>query len=105
MMSWDVSGLWTVGEDLLELANETYSELIKVEHRVLYLCLREAGLGIRDHAEMLQKGELKEGDKEYFRSVHEALRNIFSKIETGEYYEALIDVASKREEEVYSSLR
>jgi len=100
MLSWDVAKLTGVGEDLVELARDVYPQLIQVEHRVLYLSLREAGLGIRDRATTVQKGRLREEDKTYFRNVYEVLGNICRKLETGEYYEALLDVAAKREEDV-----
>lgn len=105
MLSWDVPQLQTVGEDLVELAKDIYPQLIQVEHRVLYVSLREAGLGIQDRVMMVQDGKLKDSDREYFRSVHEALDNICIKIETGEYYKALLAVAEKRQEEVFASHR
>jgi hypothetical protein len=105
MLSWDVPQLQTVGEDLVELAKDIYPQLIQVEHRVLYVSLREAGLGIQDRIMMVQDGKLKDSDREYFRSVHEALDNICIKIETGEYYKALLAVAEKRQEEVFASHR
>jgi hypothetical protein len=105
MLSWDVPQLQTVGEDLVELAKDIYPQLIQVEHRVLYVSLREAGLGIQDRVMMVQDGKLKDSDWEYFRSVHEALENICIKIETGEYYKTLLAVAEKRQEEVFASHR
>jgi hypothetical protein len=103
MLSWDVSQLEAVGRDLVELAKDIYPQLIQVEHRVLYVSLREAGLGIQDRVTMVQEGKLSESDKEYFRSVHEALGNICAKIETGEYYKALLAVAAKRQEEAFAA--
>ena len=103
MSSWDVAKLGDVGEDLLKLARDVYPQLIEVEHRILFQSLREAGLGIRARVAEIRKGELKEEDKVYFRNVHEALGNICGKIETGEYYRALLDVAAKRERERLSS--
>ncbi len=103
MSSWDVAKLGDVGEDLLKLARDVYPQLIEVEHRILFQSLREAGLGIRARVAEIRKGELKEEDKVYFRNVHEALGNICGKIETGEYYKALLDVAAKREQERLSS--
>ena len=105
MLSWDVPQLQTVGEDLVELAKDIYPQLIQVEHRVLYVSLREAGLGIQDRVMMVQDGKLKDSDRDYFRSVHEALDNICIKIETGDYYKALLAVAEKRQEEVFASHR
>ncbi len=105
MLSWDVPHIQAVGEDLVELAKETYPELIQVEHRVLYVSLREAGLGIQDRVAAIQKGKLEASDKEYFRSVHEALGNICGKIETGEYYKALLAVAAKRQEEAFAAYK
>jgi len=101
MLSWDVVRFVRTGEDLVELAHDVYPELIQVEHRILYLSLREAGLGIKNRAVTVQKRPLKEEDKEYFRSVHEVLGNICRKMETGEYYKALLDVAAQREKEGY----
>ena len=101
--SWNIDKLGDVGEDLLKLARDVYPQLVEVEHRVLFQSIREAGLGIRARVAKIQRGELREEDKTYFRSVHEALGNICGKIETGEYYRALLDVASKREKESLSS--
>jgi hypothetical protein len=102
MLSWDIQQLQVVGEDLVKLAKDIYPQLVQVEHRILYVSLREAGLGIQDRVTMVQKRGLKEPDKEYFRSVHEALCNICEKIETGEYYKALLAVAAKRQEETFA---
>jgi len=99
MSSWDIAKIGDVGEDLLQLARDVYPQLIEVEHRILFQSLREAGLGIRARVAEIQNGELREEDKVYFRNVHEALGNICGKIETGEYYRALLDVAAKREEQ------
>jgi len=103
MSSWDIARINDVGEDLLQLARDMYPHLIEVEHRILFQSLREAGLGIRARVAEIQKGKLKEEDKTYFRNVHEALGNICGKIETGEYYKALLDVAARREEQQSSS--
>jgi len=99
MSSWDIAKIGDVGEDLLQLARDVYPQLIEVEHRILFQSLREAGLGIRARVAEIQKGELKEEDKAYFRNVHEVLGNICGKIETGEYYKALLGVAAKRKRE------
>ncbi len=101
MLSWEIAKLRGTGEDLVALASDVYPQLIEVEHRVLYLSLREAGLGIRDRVVAIQKRQLEDRDKEYFRGVHEVLGIICGKIETGEYYKALLDVAAKKEREGY----
>jgi hypothetical protein len=103
MLSWDIQQFQAIGEDLVKLAKDIYPQLIQVEHRVLYVSLREAGLGIQDRVAIIQKGKLGDSDKEYFRSVHEALGNICGKIETGEYYKALLAVAVKRQEEAFAA--
>lgn len=92
MLSWDVTNLKNIGDDLIRLAYEVHPQLAEVEHRVLHYSLRDAGLGMRVRALEIQTRKLEEEDKEYFRGVHEALRNIYEKIETGEYYRALIEV-------------
>ena len=96
MFNWNMPELRDVGEDLMKLALDVSSQLAEVEHRVLYQSLREAGLGIRQRAVEVQRRRLNDEDKEYFRSVHEALGNLCEKMETGEYYKALLAVASKR---------
>jgi len=105
MLSWDVMRLRTVGDDLVELAVDIRPQLIQVEHRVLYASLREAGMGIQDRVAMIQDKELTDSDREYFRSVHEALSNICTKIETGEYYKALLAVVKRRQKEVLAKHR
>ena len=99
MSSWDIVKIGDVGEDLIKLARDVYPQLIEVEHRILFQSLREAGLGIRSRVAEIRRGELREEDKIYFRNVHEVLGNLCEKIETGEYYRALLDVAAKRERE------
>jgi len=95
MLHWDVPKIRGVGEDLIDLAWDVSSDLIEVEHRILYRSLSEAGLGIWNRASEVQNRSLTKEDKEYFKSVHEALGNLCEKIETGEYYKALQEVASK----------
>lgn len=97
MLSWDMANIDNIGEELIRLSLDVYRPLMDAQHRVLSLSLREAGLGIKDRVFEIQNRRLEEKDKEYFRSVHEALRNICEKIETGEYYEALLSVAAKSE--------
>jgi len=103
MLSWDMSRMNGIGEDLIKLAWDVYPALVNVEHRILSLSLREAGLGIKDRVLEIERRQLREEDKEYFRSVHEALGNICEKIETGEYYQALLRMAfrSRMDRKVY----
>ncbi len=101
MLSWDVAKFRSIGEDLVELAREVHPQLIQVEHRVLYVSLREAGLGIQNRVVTIQHRRLEEEDKEYFRNVHDTLGYICRKIESGEYYQALLDVAARRDSEGY----
>ncbi len=96
MLSWDVVNLRSTGDDLIRLAHEAHPQLAKVEHRVLHRSLRDAGLGMRMRALEVQKRRLEERDKAYFREVHEALKNICEKIETGEYYRALVKVRDSK---------
>lgn len=102
MISWDMSSLKTVGEDITSLAKESYPQLIQVEHRVLYQALREAGLGIKNRAARISKKGINSGDRQYFRNVYNALTEICEKIETGEYYKALQEVVAQREQETLS---
>lgn len=95
LLSWDISEMRAVGEDLINLAWDVYPALVDVEHRILSLSLREAGLGIKERILEIQRRQLREEDKEYFKSVHEALGKVCEKIETGEYYRALLTIASK----------
>jgi len=99
MSSWNLAKIGDVGEDLIRLARDMYPQLIEVEHRILFQSIREAGLGITAKVEEIRKGELSEDDKAYFRNVHEALGNICGKIETGEYYRALLEIAEKKRKE------
>ncbi len=95
MIRWEVSKIRRIGEDLINLAWDVSPQLIEVEHRVLCSSIKEAGLGIWNRASKVDKDNITKEDKEYFRSVHEALGNLCEKMETGEYYEALLEVASK----------
>jgi len=104
MFSWDMSKLGDIGEDLIHLAWDIYPQLTVVEHRVLYYSIWQAGLGIKNRVAEIQSRRLKEEDKEYFRSVHDALGNICKKIETGEYYQALLDAAHKKRSERYQGI-
>jgi hypothetical protein len=101
MLSWDLAKIRSLGEDLIELAGDVYPQLVQVEHRVLCASLREAGLGIIHRAATAQKRQTAEEDKEYFRNVHEILGTICRKIETGEYYQALLKVSTNRAKENY----
>ena len=95
MLSWDVTKISGVGDDLIKLAWDVYPALMDAQHRVLSQSLKEAGLGIKNKVVEFQNRKLEEKDKEYFMNVHEALSNICEKIETGEYYRALLRVASR----------
>ncbi|MCD6470638.1 hypothetical protein J7L29_07565 [Candidatus Bathyarchaeota archaeon] len=99
MASWNIGELKRVGDDLLKLSADIYPQLIKVEHGILCQILRDAGLGIRMRALLIEERTLEEEDKEYFENVYEALSNICRKIENGEYYRALLNVADKRKRE------
>jgi len=96
MSSWDLVKIDGTGEELIRLARDTYPQLVEVEHRILFQSLREAGLGIKFRVAEIQRGKLKEEDKVYFKSVHEALVEICEKIETGEYYRTLLEIAARR---------
>ena len=103
MSSWDLMKIDDTGEELIKLACDIYPQLVEVEHRILFQSLREAGLGIKFRVAEIRRGKLKEEDKIYFKSVHEALGEICEKIETGEYYRALLDIAARRERERHPS--
>ncbi|MBS7625025.1 MAG: hypothetical protein QXS10_06775 [Candidatus Bathyarchaeia archaeon] len=97
MCSWDLEKLRNVGDDLIKLSSDVYPRLLEVGHRILYQSIREAGLGIIWRVSLIEKnGEVKAEDKEYFANVYEALQNIHMKIESGEYYRALLEIANKR---------
>ncbi|MBS7606679.1 hypothetical protein KEJ14_02405 [Candidatus Bathyarchaeota archaeon] len=96
MLLWDSAKLKSVGDGLIRLSTDIYPQLSMVEHRVLYQSIREAGLGIRMRAMSIEGREINDEDKEYFRSVYEALLDICQKIESGEYYRALLEIAEKR---------
>jgi len=96
MLSWDATNLKNTGDDLIKLAHEVYLQLAEVEHRILHYSLRDAGLGMRMRALEVQKRQIEDKDKEYFRGVHEALENICKKIETGEYYKELKKIGNSK---------
>lgn len=95
MLSWDMTKISSVGDDLIKLAWDVYPALVDAQHRVLSQSLKEAGRGIKNKVDEFEDRKLEEKDKEYFRTVHEALSNICEKIETGEYYQALLRIASR----------
>lgn len=95
MTSWDLSNIDDVGGDLIDLSIAVHPALFSLEHRILSLSLREAGLGIKNRVSDIRGRGLNESDKEYFRSVHEALGNLYEKMRSGEYYQALLEMASK----------
>lgn len=101
MLSWDFARLKHVGDELIRLSADIYPQLSLVGHRVLYQSIREAGLGIKMRVMLIEKREINDEDKEYFRSVHETLSYICQKIESGEYYRALLEVARKKSERDY----
>jgi len=103
MSSWDLMKIDDTGEELITLARDIYPQRVEAEHRILFQSLREAGLGIKFRVAEIRRGKLKEEDKIYFKSVHEALGEICEKIETGEYYRALLDIAARREKERHPS--
>jgi len=103
MSSWDLVKIDGTGEELIRLARDTYPQLVEVEHRILFQSLREAGLGIKFRVAEIKRGKLKEEDKVYFKSVHEALVEICEKIETGEYYRALLEIAARRRRKSHPS--
>ena len=96
MLSWDSMKLRHVGDDLLKLSVDLYPHLALVEHKVLCQSIREAGLGIRRRATLISERKIRDEDKEYFESVYEALLNLYKKIESGEYYRALLEIADKK---------
>jgi len=98
MLSWDMTKISGVGDDLIKLAWDVYPALVDAQHRVLSQSLKEAGRGIKNKVDEFQDRKLEEKDKEYFRTVHEALSNICEKIETGEYYQALLRIASRSQQ-------
>jgi len=98
MLSWDITKISSVGDDLIKLAWDVYPALVDAQHRVLSQSLKEAGRGIKNKVDEFQDRKLEEKDKEYFRTVHEALSNICEKIETGEYYQALLRIASRSQQ-------
>jgi len=97
MLSWDIGNLKNTGDDLIRLAQETHEKLTEMGHRVLHHSIRDAGLGIRVRVLEVQKRHLEEDDKRYFRDVHNVLENICEKIETGEYYQALLKVRDSQD--------
>jgi hypothetical protein len=101
LFSWDLAEIRDIGEDLVQLSTSVWRQLIQVKHKVLYYSIRQAGLGIRHWAEMVQKRELNEDDKKYFKTVYEMLKKIFVKIETGEYYNALLEISVKNKKAHY----
>ena len=95
MHIWDIRSLQSIGEQLVRLAFEFYAELAEVEHKILYQSLREAGLGIRHRAMIIQKRMILKDDKEYFKNVFVALESICKNMETGEYYNALMAITNR----------
>jgi hypothetical protein len=96
MVSWDIAELENLGQELINLSTKVQVQLTQVEHKVLFLSLREAGIGLKKRAKNLLKFNMKKIDKEYFLAVYEALDNICLNIENGEYYRALKALENNR---------
>jgi len=101
MISWDLIKLRSVGDDLINLSVDVYLQLTSVGHGILYQSIKDAGLGIKRRVTLIGEREISNEDKEYFEGVYEALLNIYQKIESGEYYRALLEMVRKREEDNY----
>jgi len=99
MSSWDLVKLRSVGDDLIKLSADVYSQLTLVGHGILYQSIRDAGFGIKRRTILIERREINDEDKEYFESVYEVLLNIYQKIESGEYYRALLEMVRKRKGE------
>lgn len=85
------------GEDLVNLANQVYNQLVEVEHKVLFNTLRDAGLGVWARSKDIRERSLfSDDDKIYFTEVHDVLKHLCDKIETGEYYRELVKWQSVR---------
>jgi len=98
MISWDLVKLRSVGDDLINLSADVHLQLTLVGHGILYQSIKDAGLGIKRRIMLIEGRKINNEDKEYFESVYEALLNIYQKIESGEYYRALLEMVRKREE-------
>jgi hypothetical protein len=105
ILTWKIIQLRNIGYNLVSLAKKAYPFLIQVEHHILYLTLREAGLGIINRIREIEERKFKKEDKDYFKNVLKILKDICFKMETGEYYNALLAIAAKREDEVYYNHR
>jgi hypothetical protein len=78
------------GEDLIKLANQVYGQLAEVEHKVLSHTLRDAGLGVWSRAKDISERTFSDEDRLYFTEVHDVLKHLCDKIESGEYYRELV---------------
>jgi hypothetical protein len=85
------------GEDLIKLANQVYGPLVEVEHKVLFHTLRDAGLGVWARAKDISERTFSDDDRVYFTEVHDVLKHLCDKIETGEYYRELVKWKSVKE--------
>jgi hypothetical protein len=92
--------LGRVGEDLIELANRVYDQLVEAKHKVLYHTLRDAGLGLWARVNEIKEREFTEDDRIYFGEVYDALRDLHDSIVTGEYYKELLKLHEARKRAV-----
>jgi hypothetical protein len=88
--SSDSKNLACTGEDLIILADQVYEQLAEAKHRILFHTLREAGLGLWARATEIEQRDFCEADRTYFTEVHNVLRHLCEKIESGEYYSELV---------------
>jgi len=87
----DPENLRGAGEDLINLANQVYGPLVEARHKVLFNTLRDAGLGLWARAKDISEREMfSDDDRVYFTEVHDVLKHLCDKIETGEYYKELV---------------
>jgi len=86
----DPESLGGAGEELISLANQVYGQLVKAEHKVLFNTLRDAGLGLWARAKDIRERAFSDDDRVYFTEVHDVLKHLCDKIETGEYYRELM---------------
>jgi len=86
----DPESLGGAGEELISLANQVYGQLVEAEHKVLFNTLRDAGLGVWARSKDIRERAFSDDDRVYFTEVHDVLKHLCDKIETGEYYRELL---------------